>query len=317
MAPAVEVLIATYNRAYLIAETLQSVLAQGPEVFIRVEDDGSSDDTEQVIAPFVRTGRVAYAKGPASGGPSGPRNRALRAARAPFVAFFDADDLMNPGYLAHHVALLEAHPGWVATVADYRNFSQEGDYPNTLFQTCPKLSSLLGSGTASSADRPPLVLSERAAKLLAVRENFSSACGVVYRRAVAQRLGGFDVTLPASEDFDIFWRLLGEGPVGISPFCAFRRRVHSGNMSHEQLKILTWKVRSRMKLLEKEQDPLVRRALRRALAEFLDGLAYNQFPLDFKAATQSAFRALWYGARSGRLPHQAMRAAARVCLRGA
>lgn len=312
----IEVLIATYNRAPYIAETLESVLNQGEDVLVRIEDDGSTDETAEVIHPFLSSGRVFYAWHPPSGGPARPRNRALQAARAPYVTFFDADDLMQPGHLAHHIALLEEHPRWPAVIADYRNFNTEGDYPHTLFQSCPRLRAALAlQGVELEGPVACGVLNEREGKLIASVENFSSACGVVYRRHAAQALGGFDEELPASEDFDLFWRLLGLGSLGVSTFCAFRRRMHSGNMSLGDLKILTWKVRSRLKLLANETDPLVRRQLKNLLAEFLDALAYHQMPVDTLAGLGSMCGALRYGVTRGKLPVQGLKSLARTYLK--
>ena len=313
MSVLVEIIIATYNRASLITETLDSILDQHEDILVRIEDDGSTDNTEQVLQPYLATGRVRYARHPPSGGPAVPRNRALRSVKAPYVVFFDADDLMNPGHLAHHVKLLETHPEWVAAVCDYRNFSEEGEASRTQFQSCPGfLQQLSAAGVEVNEFPKAAAFSERELKLLAVKENFSSACGVVYRSAIAQRLGGFDESLAASEDFDMFWRLLGEGSVGVSTFCAFRRRVHPGNMSNGYVKILTYKVQSRLKLLHRERDFVVRQSLRRSLAGFLDALGYNQMPLSLMTGFMSALKALRYGA----LPRQSLRAAARELLKG-
>lgn len=314
----IEVLIATYNRASLITETLDSVLSQHPDVLARVVDDGSTDNTEEVLRPYIASGRVIYSKRPASGGPAAPRNFALNAVTAPYLTFFDADDLMQPGHLAYHLQVLQAHPDWVGVVADYRNFSELGDSPKTQFESCPIFSQVLKSrGLRLKGSPEVLTLPERETKLLAIKENFSSACGVIYKTSVAQQLGGFDETLKASEDFDIFWRLLSAGPVGISTFCSFRRRFHAGNMSHGLLKVLNYKILSRVKILNAETDPEVRRALKRALAEFFDALGYNQMPVDLKAGLASAAKATRYGVPLGLFPVQSIRAAARVLLRGA
>ena len=315
----IEVLIATHNRASLITETLDSVLSQHLDVLVRVVDDGSTDNTEEVLRPYIASGRVIYSKRPASGGPAAPRNFALKAVTAPYLTFFDADDLMQPGHLAYHLQALQDHPDWVGVVADYRNFSEFGDSPKTQFESCPIFSQVLRSrGLGLKGSPEVLTLPERETKLLAIKENFSSACGVIYKTSVAQQLGGFDEKLKASEDFDIFWRLLSVGPVGISTFCSFRRRVHAGNMSHELFKILNYKILSRVNILKNaETDPEVRRALKRALAEFFDALGYNQMPVDFRAGMVSAAKAIRYGAPLGLFPIQSIRAGARVLLRGA
>ena len=88
-------------------------------------------------------------------------------------------------------------------------------------------------------------------------------------------------------------------------------------MSHGLLKVLNYKILSRVKILNAETDPDVRRALKRALAEFFDALGYNQMPVDLRAGLASAAKAIRYGAPLGLFPVQSIRAGARVLLRGA
>src|SRR5438045_2731868 len=107
--PDVSVVIPSYNRAHLIGETLDSVLAQDvPGMEILVVDDGSTDATEAVV--LGRYGdRVRYVR-QANGGPACARNTGIREASAPLIAFLDSDDLWSPGKLRKQLEMLRRDP---------------------------------------------------------------------------------------------------------------------------------------------------------------------------------------------------------------
>ena len=94
----VSVVIPTYNRAFCIAATVDSVLAQSHRtVEAIVVDDGSADDTEAVIrGRFGADRRVVYLRQD-NGGVSAARNRGFQAASGAYVALLDSDDSWLPG----------------------------------------------------------------------------------------------------------------------------------------------------------------------------------------------------------------------------
>src|ERR1051325_8453881 len=106
--PAVSVVIATYNRARLLAETLDSVLKQRFQDFeLIVVDDGSSDDTGQVLAGYGDRLRWFHQS---NRGPSAARNLGVREARAPWIAIQDSDDLSAPNHLELLYRYAQKHP---------------------------------------------------------------------------------------------------------------------------------------------------------------------------------------------------------------
>lgn len=108
----VSTIIPVYNRAGLLAEAVNSVLAQThPLNEIIIIDDGSTDDTPVVAAAFasrhpeiVKCLRLDHAREWRA------RNRGLEIATGEFVQFLDSDDLIAPAKLATQVAALQAHP---------------------------------------------------------------------------------------------------------------------------------------------------------------------------------------------------------------
>lgn len=106
--PSVAVIIPTYNRAHLLRQALESVLAQSrPPDEIIVVDDGSTDDTAQTLAGYAP--RIRYLRKPNGGVPSA-LNYGLAATDADFIAFLDDDDLLIPDAIERHCAFLHAHP---------------------------------------------------------------------------------------------------------------------------------------------------------------------------------------------------------------
>jgi glycosyltransferase involved in cell wall biosynthesis len=104
----VSVVIPTYNRAQYIAEAVESALDQTrPADEIIVVDDGSTDDTAQVLARFCEPVRVVCQE---NRGRSAARNRGLEEARGDAIVFLDSDDLLAPGSLERRAAILESSP---------------------------------------------------------------------------------------------------------------------------------------------------------------------------------------------------------------
>ncbi|MGH8106872.1 MAG: glycosyltransferase family 2 protein, partial [Arenimonas sp.] len=105
-APAVSIIIPAYNLAPYIAETLDSVFAQTCRDFeIIVINDGSTDDTEERIAPYRN--RIVYIR-QENRGVMAARNVGLQAARGRYIALLDGDDLWLPNFLEVLVGMLEA-----------------------------------------------------------------------------------------------------------------------------------------------------------------------------------------------------------------
>ena len=106
--PLVSVIIPSYNAARYVAEAVASALAQTYQPLeIILINDGSTDDTEEVLLPYV--GKMRYFYQP-NRGLSATRNRAIALARGELIAFLDADDVWLPEKLARQVDCLTQNP---------------------------------------------------------------------------------------------------------------------------------------------------------------------------------------------------------------
>ena len=127
----VSIIIPTYNRAHLIGETLDSVLAQ---TYLNWEciivDDGSTDDTDKLIAEYIeKDSRIQYHHRPNSKrkGGSACRNYGLQLAKGTYINWFDSDDLMKENFLSLKVETLEREQADFV-VSKSLNFDKEGTY---------------------------------------------------------------------------------------------------------------------------------------------------------------------------------------------
>lgn len=100
----VSVVIPTWNRSKLLVQAIRSALSQThPPLEVLVCDDGSTDDTEQVIKN-INDPRVVWVPGKHSGLPAVPRNRGVACAKGEWLAFLDSDDQWLPDKLSHQLA---------------------------------------------------------------------------------------------------------------------------------------------------------------------------------------------------------------------
>jgi glycosyltransferase involved in cell wall biosynthesis len=127
-APAVSVVLPTFERRALVAEAVGSALAQSlADLEVVVVDDGSTDGTaEDLRERYAGDTRLRILSQP-NGGTASARNHGLQAARAPWIAFLDSDDLWQPGYLASQLAALCESPWADLVVGDVAYRNQERD----------------------------------------------------------------------------------------------------------------------------------------------------------------------------------------------
>ncbi|WP_276367526.1 glycosyltransferase family 2 protein [Chryseolinea sp. H1M3-3] len=108
--PLISIIVPTFNRADLIGETIQSVLNQSYNHWeLIVIDDGSVDNTEDVVSKFVDT-RIHYFLIEHNGIFGKVRNEGLKKAKGEYVAFLDSDDLWSTDKLLVQVNLMTQYP---------------------------------------------------------------------------------------------------------------------------------------------------------------------------------------------------------------
>jgi glycosyltransferase involved in cell wall biosynthesis len=110
--PRVSVIIPAYNAAEHISGALESIFDQTFRDFeVIVVDDGSTDNTKEVVRAFQGKENVRYFY-QRNGGQSSARNLGVREARGEYLAFLDADDLWMPEFLERMVAKMNDGFDW-------------------------------------------------------------------------------------------------------------------------------------------------------------------------------------------------------------
>lgn len=215
----VSVLIPAYNVERWVAAAIESALAQDhPDVEIVVVDDGSTDDTPAVLERY--RGRVHLVT-QANRGLAGARNTALAHATGDIVGLLDADDVWAPDRARRGVEYLAANPavGFVTTDA----WLIEGDGPADR-----AAAEAAGRGRFYGGWHDVAFACDDQVAAIA-RSNFVFV-GVLARRVLFDRHGGFDEELRRAEDYDLWIRfLLGGERVGLidEPLAGYRVRPDS------------------------------------------------------------------------------------------
>jgi glycosyltransferase involved in cell wall biosynthesis len=110
MKPLVSIIIPCYNKAQFLGETLDSVVEQSyPNIEVVVVDDGSPDNTREVVESYkTKMPNLVYMR-QTNQGPSAARNNGIRGSKGEYVMALDADDKLAPTYVEKCVDYLENH----------------------------------------------------------------------------------------------------------------------------------------------------------------------------------------------------------------
>lgn len=197
----VSIIMATYNRAHFIVETLQSIQNQTFSDFeCLIIDDGGTDNTPEVIAPILaQDHRFSYRKRTEQyhKGLPGCRNFGIDLAKGQYLIFFDDDDIVHPQNLECCVAELNQPE---VDFCRYQRAAFEGDfdYQFDYSKTYTKFA----------------VYSKDVEKMLTYKLPFNS-CAVMWRKSCFEH-NRFVETLMFAEEWELYSRILASGAQGVS-----------------------------------------------------------------------------------------------------
>jgi glycosyltransferase involved in cell wall biosynthesis len=214
--PSVSVVVATYNRAGLLKETIESVLRQTFQDFeLIVVDDGSTDDTEEVLRPYGDRLRFLRQE---NRGPSAARNLGISLARASWISIQDSDDICASSHLETLYRFVEKNPDVGMVFANGAYLDDPGPKGKTII---------------------PREKSKRLAETgVALTDLFSTSIvrlqAAVLSKKALLAVGGLDENLRIAMDLDLAFRFFMRFPIAYLDKVVFFYRRHAGNIGRNQ-----------------------------------------------------------------------------------
>jgi glycosyltransferase involved in cell wall biosynthesis len=257
--PFISVIIPTYNRAKLLPQAIESALVQTyPHYEIVIVDDGSTDETSEIIKPYINKVRFITQK---NRGVSAARNRGIREAKGELIAFLDSDDLWLPNALRNKVQYLNMHPDTGLIHSDMLLLDEYG-------------------GTSGKSDPLMTNTGECYLGLFAGNRIFTSS--VIVRRNCLEKAGDFDESIRYAEDYDLWIRLARECRFAYCEESLGFYRVHKSNAVKDLVRLREGELYVLRKALKADHllgRRLGRKNVRSRLFKIKYDLGYSYFTL--------------------------------------
>lgn len=242
----VSVIVPCYNRADIVGETIESVLAQSYQLLeIIIVDDGSTDDTREVVTRYSDP-RIRYFY-KTNGGLSSARNAGLDEARGEFIAFLDSDDVWHPWKLSAQIEIFSRYGSVGLVWSDMSTFEVVGrviaerhlrEYYSAYsvvqlearHSAAGCLSDLV-DGTPPSIAACPFYVFDVFHEMFS--GNLVHPSTAVVRRQRLRESGPFEVEVTGhgAEDYHFYFRICALGPVAFLDAPTTLYRVHASQLS--------------------------------------------------------------------------------------
>lgn len=272
----VSVIIPTFNHGRFLREAIDSVGTPAAATEIVVVDDGSTDDTRQVLATVVSPNPLKVVR-QENAGLAEARNRGLRESRGDVIIFLDADDRLHPGAIDISVHALQEHPECAFVFGRCRFVDIDG-------RPLPTVA-------------PDRIVKDHYYELL--RRNYIwMPAMVAFRRVALERAGRFSSDVDAACDYEMYLRIARHYPVFDHGRLVADYRRHEGNMSANPARML----RETLTVLRRQRPHLAGDPVARAA--FVDGWRHWQWFYGDDVVTE-----LRAAAKSGRVLEAASKAA--------
>ncbi|SFS16746.1 Glycosyl transferase family 2 [Granulicella pectinivorans] len=224
--PVVDIIIPAYNAAAYLSLTIESVIAQTFQDWrIVLVDDGSTDETASIAAAYSASlGDKFLLISQQNRGLPSARNAAMRASSAEFLALLDADDLWLPHRLAASLAPFQEHPEIGLTYGLITRIDAKG-----------KLLDTFKGNPVDAQGRIAPALYKRTVEL--------PCPTITFRRSCIAAVGGFDESMRASEDRDLWFRIALRYEVAVVSEVIASYRIYPGSMSADADRMLRAQLR--------------------------------------------------------------------------
>ena len=214
----ISAVIPAYNSAEFLKEAIDSILKQThPVDEIIIVDDGSTDQTQQVVESFGD--QITYIK-QANQGPSAARNNGILAAKGDWIAFLDADDQWTADKIEQQLNALKKAPTLKLIAADMAEVDQTGDL---LIESVLAKHNLLEQFRSLNGKPLPNALASL------VTKNFIPTGTVLAERAVLIESECFNPQIRFGEDLELWAKIACNHPITCLPEVMMLRRQHGNN----------------------------------------------------------------------------------------
>ena len=247
--PRFSVVVPVFNCERYIREALESVLGQDyPPVEVIVVDDGSIDNTAQIVQQFADRYLISYVRQD-NQGPSAARNRGVSLAQGDWIAFLDADDVWYQGKLAAHREYINAYPDVDFFWSDMSYIDEHG-HP-----------------------RKPKTWGDPFAQIVFNRPVCPLPSSVVMKKDIFARTAGFNTLLRCYEDLEFFYRVVTIFPSKLLPRELFAYRCYDKQLpSRIQYTTESWPIVNESLANICRNDPIIEAALKRRSASLYSGI---------------------------------------------
>ena len=245
----ITVIIPTYNREATVEQALQSVLDQtaSPQEII-VVDDASTDNTAEILEKYST--EINIITNNSNQGVSFSRNAGIQVANGEWIAFLDSDDIWDPHKLEKQKEYHEAHPGelisqcdeiWIRNGVRVNPMDKHTKQRGWIFEACVPLCMV-------------------------------SPSAVIIHQSVFEKVGLFDVNLPACEDYDLWLRIAPHFEIGLlNEKLMTRYGGHEDQLSRKYWGMDRFRITSMEKHIDSNMDPKWKKTLLKEL-EFKCGV---------------------------------------------
>ncbi len=270
----VSVVVANYNMGKYLPYAIQSILEQTYPYFdIHIVDDGSTDNSRDVISQYENDSRI-FIHYQENQGQAKAKNTGILSAKGSFIAFLDADDTWSHDKLEKQLPWFERKNNIGVVYTSYALTTEDGRLMET-----PKRKHYNGKITE---------------KLLI--DNFVTGMASIVKKECFDAVGIFDETLPMGIDYDLWLRISARYEFYYIDDVTYYYRQWGGQMSHRHTKRFECAVRIMQKFIDEHPGCIRKSKIDEAWAHLYVSQGYNCFIKENKNISSLSYfiRALLY-----------------------
>ncbi len=197
------------NGEKFLEEAINSVLKEPEEFEFLIINDGSKDDSKEILAKLAKQDSRIRVINQKNVGLTTALNRGIKEAKGEYIARMDDDDYSMPQRFRRQIAVLDANPNVVLVSGGARFMTYEGKIIDHIF---------------------PYLRSQDLSRRLYLGNAITHG-SVMYRKSAAVKAGLYRQEVGPTEDYDLWTRLMDVGDIITIPFLLYAHRLNPGGIS--------------------------------------------------------------------------------------